>query len=314
MIISASEKSPTLRQVLEDYLSIKTLKPRSAYDLKYSISRFLSDWLDRDITTIKRHECLAKMTELRERGGTQANKVMRNARALWNFAKAFYVDDEDEPVVLKNPIEVLGALNGWAPNNVKAGRLKPEQVHAWVQSVNRLERVFRDWLLFIFYTGVRRSEAVKLRWCDVDFEKKTFTLLHTKNGSDVVLPMPDVLRDLMWRRYCRLRHPSPSLSCFARGAKPIQEHHRDSYHLVAQETGFMITPHDLRRGYISTALSMGVPEIRVKALTNHKQKNTSNMTARYDCPTPDELRLHANIVANELYRLATMPTKETATG
>lgn len=50
-------------------------------------------------------------------------------------------------------------------------------------------REFADFLIFMFITGLRRSEMLNLSWNSINYELNYFTLLNTKGKEDVNLPL-----------------------------------------------------------------------------------------------------------------------------
>lgn len=47
----------------------------------------------------------------------------------------------------------------------------------------------RDYLVLLLLTGLRRTEALRLRWENVDLKAGTLCAVDTKNRSDHMLPM-----------------------------------------------------------------------------------------------------------------------------
>ena len=65
--------------------------------------------------------------------------------------------------------------------------------------------ILRDLIEFLYSTGARISEALKLLRDDVDFEKKVATFRDTKNGDDRTIPLADnviaILKRYPFRKY-----------------------------------------------------------------------------------------------------------------
>lgn len=58
----------------------------------------------------------------------------------------------------------------------------------------------RDFLLLTLFTGLRREEAARLRWANVDLKGRTLTVPNTKNGEPHTLPLSGFLLELLERR------------------------------------------------------------------------------------------------------------------
>jgi integrase len=58
-----------------------------------------------------------------------------------------------------------------------------------------------DYLLLLVFTGLRRQEAVQLRWKHVDFQDRTLTVLpDPKNHEPHTLPLSDFVLALLTHR------------------------------------------------------------------------------------------------------------------
>ena len=83
-----------------------------------------------------------------------------------------------------------------------------EESPVWYAAVGTLGELERDYLLVLLVTGMRKTEATRMRWENVDFDSRSFTIKGTKNGEDLALPMGSFLRDLLARRLNTARAPS----------------------------------------------------------------------------------------------------------
>lgn len=67
-----------------------------------------------------------------------------------------------------------------------------------VASQNR--ETIRDYLLLVLFTGLRREEAARMTWNNVDLKARTLKVTDTKNHQDHTLPLSDFLFDLLQQR------------------------------------------------------------------------------------------------------------------
>ena len=281
-------KTTTLGKAYHDYLDTrKNLKPNTLHDYKRCIEGALKDWLDKPLTDItkemveKRHQILGKKSPAR------ANNTMRVLRALFNFAIEQYEDSDGNPSVSVNPVNRISKNRGWYEVKRRQTLLTPTQLKPWYEATLKLnQETTRDYLHFLLFTGLRRSEATKLTWDDVDFEEGTFVIPDTKNKEPHYLPMSDFLRDLLMRRHVmaekRWVFPSPVTD------EALKEP-RTALDRVTKESGIEFTLHDLRRTFITIAESLDIPAYALKRLLNHKFSN--DVTAGYIVPNTERLRV-----------------------
>ena len=70
--------------------------------------------------------------------------------------------------------------------------LTEEQAFALLDAGRALNPRFGALLTFLLYTGIRLSEALRLDWADVDFDRSTALARDTKNGTTFTVHMPAV--------------------------------------------------------------------------------------------------------------------------
>ena len=275
--------APTLREVWRDYQMTRTLKPVTVRNYDYRLTVCLGDWLDRPVTEISKDEI-----ELRHRhikGKAMANSTMRTLRALLRYAEYKYQDREGNPILRNNPVRRLSEVRAWHKDRRRTRLILPAQLGAWFRAVFSLDsQTMRDYLLVLLLTGLRRSEAINLRWDDVDLGTGILTIHDTKNGDDLSIPVSDYAWNLLAMRKFAAQSewvfPGPSQ------VKPITAAHR-SYKIVSQRSGVVFSPHDLRRTFVTVADDLDLKSEVIKALVNHR---SSDVTEGYTIRSIERLR------------------------
>jgi integrase len=161
---------------------------------------------------------------------------------------------------------------------------KPDKAPMWPPAVAAVR--------FLALTGWRRSEALKLRWSDLDLARRTATLMDTKTGRSV-RPLShvacDVLRgldragDLVFPAARGADRTLSWQSIWARVAKNAR--------LPAE-----VSAHTLRHSFGSLAGDLGYSELTIGALIGHK---SVSITSRYVHAADAVLLAAADAVAAE---------------
>ena len=159
--------STTLGATLEAYLAArKDLRPASIRSYSIAVKRYLAPWVDlslRDITSEmveNRHRAIvAEVGKGGERykGTTTANFAMRTLRILWNFAA------DRTPDMPPNPVRRL--RRQWYAEPRRERVVGVDEMPVFYKAVDALpNKVARDFILLLLFTGLRRGEASALRW------------------------------------------------------------------------------------------------------------------------------------------------------
>jgi integrase len=210
----------------------------------------------------------------------QANLAHRYLRAALNHVIAD-IDEDEEPILQYNPVDRLGKLHQWADVDRRDTVIPRDKIGLWVDALMtgltglKHDAELRDVLTFLLFTGARRSEIIgdpkipdkePLRWSQVDFGRQEVTFLNTKIGNDHVLPIGSCLTKMLADR----KKISRSEFVFADSDGVVPTDLRAAFTRLHKLTNVRISAHDLRRTFISAAeLSVGIPEMIVRKLTNH---------------------------------------------
>src|SRR5262245_52002692 len=200
---TSKKNAITLRATLEAYFAArKDLRPASIKGYRTVTEKYLTNWLDQPLRNINsemvenRHRAI--VAEIgrggRYKGTTAANFAMRALRVLWNFQAERLLDLPPNPVRLRRQ---------WYAEPRRERIVPTDQLAKFYQAVCALANpVARDYLLFVLFTGLRRSEARSLRWEDIDLSERIIRVpaARTKSGRKLNLPMSDFVRDLLVAR------------------------------------------------------------------------------------------------------------------
>jgi integrase len=137
---------------------------------------------------------------MEENGVGAANNTMRVLRALFTFAAHRY-EVAGSSVVTENPVAYLSRLKAWQKLPRRQTVLTVHQIKPWYEAVMSLGDPSRsDLLRFLLFTGLRKGEAISLKWKDVDLDAGTILITDTKNRQPHMLPLSDFLVDLLEQR------------------------------------------------------------------------------------------------------------------
>ena len=257
--------SLTLGAVFTSYLSTrKGLSEGTASVYRGTFDRHLSLWKNRSVDEISSQMVVDHHLAIgTSKGKNVANQSMRLLRAVMNFARSSY------GVPKENPVAIMSQVRAWYKDGVRSNIIKAADMPLFFREVSALgNETVRDYLMLVIFTGLRRNEAMGLRWEDVDLESETLTVHGTKNGEDHTIPLSVHLIRLLAGRQDRWGKEGYVFPTWAKSGHLTNVQHalRD-----LRGKGLNFTLHDLRRTFITTAESLDISSYVVKRLANHKQ-------------------------------------------
>lgn len=324
----------TLRQVMEHYLLNKKtshgkpLRPVSQRDMRRHVEKSLSDWADLPIASITRNNCAARFNELTLVSPGQASQCMVNLRALINYAREMYSDDDGNyRIHATNPVaRMVKLVHGLNKLKPKTGRIPLDKIGAvWHMLQQRKlnartvdDKTACDWVSFIILTGTRRTESGSLLWSNVDLEAATFSLSGdtVKNHNQITLPCSAPLLAML---KARKEQPEVDEKVIRRRRHNAEREDNIQYVFsswsglgyignaqktmaaVSEVAGVKVTIHDLRRTYDDLAQAVNVGEDVRRQLLNHL---ASDVHGKHYSNNPDPSVLKPAVDAIADYILA----------
>ena len=280
-------KTVTLQEAFEDYLQTrKDLKAGTIKNYRMCVDGCLGDWKQIRLVNLTKDMVQKRHSELGGKAPARANNTMRVLRAVFNHALATYEDANGKPVLTFNPVERISRTRAWYSIERRRTLIKHHELPAFFEATAQLAMdVTRDYLHFLLFTGLRKSEAASIRWSDVDLKDRTFTIPDTKNRDPHTLPLSNYLFEMLERRKAAAStpwvFPSPKLE------GPIRDP-KNAIGRISESMGKAVTFHDLRRTFITIAESLDIPAYALKRLLNHRDPN--DVTAGYIVADVNRLR------------------------
>ena len=159
--------------------------------------------------------------------------------------------------------------------------------------------IVKDYLLLVLFTGLKRQEAARLKWNDIDFNNNTLTVADTKNHLNHTLPLSNFLFELLQSRYNA--NATNSKFVFSGNSKAgYLVEPQEQIKAIVKMSGITFTIHDLRRTFITIAESIDIPAYTLKRLLNHKSQDITNS---YICIDVERLRKPMQLITNKILNL-----------
>lgn len=157
-----------------------------------------------------------------------------------------------------------------------------------------------DVLRLLLFTGLRRGEALNLKWSEVDMERGLLRLADSKTGAKVVA-LNSAAREVIGRQERQLLNPYvfPSKRQGRGHGKPITDL-KNAWTEVRALAGLQdVRIHDLRHNFASFGAAGGVGLPVIGRLLGHKSAQT---TARYAAVADDPARQATEAIGQRLTR------------
>jgi integrase len=318
----AQVKGITLRDAINQYMAEKgtTIKPSTVESYSGVLNNNFGKWMDRPIASITPQDCVTRYHQIRDEvakrskqkvkvnapGEAQANKAMRTLSVILGyFANDFLPDNSSRILPNGNPVRILAdkklkkqlqprtdfldfdqrrkLLDFLAdPEHYFNFDMTPKKEH----SRTAVKKDHAQWIILLLCTGLRREEPLNMRWSDVNFHDRTFTVFETKNSKPLTLPMTSRTEQILLERYERVSSKSiyvfPQQSNLDKPATMNRVCER-----IAKLSGVTFTAHDLRRTAATVLSELGYSIVDIGRILNHSNKS---VTADYIQTSLEHLR------------------------
>jgi len=267
-----------MNEIIEEYKVWLEIQGKSKNTIKtYSgiIKRFLEFLINNGIiitdtksinNSLDKNLILKFLAEIKVKKNLDSNSLRLYVRAISSFLK--FLDNESLAKQIKAP---------------KVDKRLPKFIT--YDELNRLLKNaenYRDKLIikFLFYTGVRVSELIKIKKSDIIFEEG-FVKVYGKGGKERIVPIPkELLNEL--REYINKIDTENIFPLSSRQVERIIKN-------IAKKAGInkKVTPHVLRHSLATTLLSKGVDIRYIQEILGH---SSLNITQIYTHVVPNQLK------------------------
>lgn len=260
----------TLKEVLEAYLASKQLRPNTVRMYRSVIGFTLAEWLKTPVSQITAEMVVTRHKQIGRKSISQANSAMSALKSLLNFAAANYEQPNGQPLISSNPVSCLHQKKAWFPEKNKTGFIPDAKMQAWYKAVMALENTTaRDYMLFVLFTGLRRTEAASLLWSDIDMESRIINIRkeNSHNTRAHRLPMSDFVQNLLTKRLlAESQYVFPGRDAFLNNFRAEMAEVRNACRWYFQLE-------DLRRSFYRAAEQAGLSAETIRRLANHVDAN-----------------------------------------
>jgi len=214
---------------------------------------------------------------LKEVKPTTVNISLAHLRAAYQWA-------EDQGYTLKNPFAIKHLKIRQDKKIPKA--MTPSETEAFF---NATGEPYKPLFYFIYATGCRRSEALRLTWESLDFQAKTITFTRTKGKKDRALPMTLEVAHLL--------NTLPRDNDKVFPYSPCWVTHLFKMFRKKAGIGMQYTLHSLRHTCATDLLRSGVSIYTVQKMLGH---SSIAVTERYLHALPEDLREAAEVLSKKI--------------
>ncbi|MBV9824143.1 MAG: tyrosine-type recombinase/integrase [Alphaproteobacteria bacterium] len=240
-------------------------------------------WGNRKIASIKRRDVIAWVDRLMERGKPiMANRTFEVARMMFSFAAARDLIEASPFYGVSKP----------APERQRERVLAEEELRKVWAAIEAEPAPLAEIMKLRLLTAQRGGEIASMRWQDIDFATRWWTIpaeLNKSNRTHRVPLTPGALA-ILSELLKRPEHPEMVF--------PGKEGYRvavvwRSGDRVRRVSGVDFVPHDLRRTAASHMASMGIGRLTIGKLLNHADPSVTSVYDRHSYDAEKRVALEA---------------------
>jgi len=267
------EAKPTLGDVIPDYIEKHAKVHNKDWKRKDALLRKFTGLHGKRIDEIKRTDVVKACDTIHKSAPVSANRALAHLKHLMGWC------------VERGMIDA-SSIAGMKPLSKERSRervLSDDELGALWAACDTEGYPFGDCMKLLILSGQRRAEVAEMRWSEINFENRLWTLpsQRAKNGKQHTVPLTDamltILRSLP-------RFLGSDFVFTTTGKSPVSGFGRLKTRLdnaLPDGTEPWII-HDLRRTMSTNMAMLGVPQPVTEALLNHKTGVVSGVAAIYN--------------------------------
>ena len=268
----AARAVPTYGELADQHVAHSRTHIKSIKTLEGYMKRIRKRWGKLRLTDIRQQDVGAWLAELRKEGLAPA--TVEKTRVI--MSRSFQLGAQWEvPGADRNPVKGVPRAKF---NNARQTYVDSKQAgELLAAAAGSRNKQLRPIIALLLLTGMRVSELLSSRWCNLDLDRRTLFVPTSKNGRSRHIPLSqaaiDVLRDM--------KRPDGAVFLFPNPRDP-QKHLttiKHGWQAVRDAVGLpTLRIHDLRHSFASAAVTAGIDLYHVGKIMGHQSVSS---TARY---------------------------------
>jgi integrase len=259
---------------IERYAKAKQ-KAATAYETQRVLEReIVKPWKGRRLGDIKKVDVIEVMDAIADRGSPiLANRLLTTLKTMFGWAIERGLLDASPCTGIKPP----------ADEQARDRVLSDDEIAAVWKAAKGLGWPFGPAIKIMLLTGQRRGEVAGMRWAEIDFDSRTWTLPRerSKNAQVHTVPLSEQVIAIL-KSLPRVDHDGFVFTANRKtpiaGFAVIKK--RMDAALPADMPGWVI--HDLRRTFASGCARLGIAVHVVEAALNHRSGTIKGVAAVYN--------------------------------
>jgi len=262
----AEKAELTVGELFDEYVERHLKKSRKTWEVQQeNIERYFGPWKNHKLSAITREDVeLLHGAIGKKRGHYSANRALDLLRAAYNKAIHWHMYKGDNPAVGISEFK----------EQPRERALQADEMERFLDALNaETDAHFKDFIRLCLWTGQRKSNVLAMRWADVDFTSKTWTIPgeKMKNGQSLVLALSQFEIELLEKRRELGEWVFPGTGSTGHFVEPKRAWHR----LLKRAQIEDLHIHDLRRSLASFMANSGADVSLIKSALNHKDIQTT---------------------------------------
>jgi len=267
------EAKPTLGDVIPGYIEKHAKVHNRDWKRKKALLEKFTTLHGMKIDEIKRADVVKACDTIHKNAPVSANRALAHLKHLMGWCV-------ERCMIEANPIAGMKPLSKEKP---RERVLSDDELGALWTACDDEGYPFGDCMKLLMLSGQRRAEVAEMRWSELDFEKRLWTLpsQRAKNGRQHTIPITDTMLEFLRKvpKFIRSDYVFTTT-----GKSPVSGFGRMKERLdkaLPEGTEPWII-HDLRRTMSTNMAMLGVPQPVTEALLNHKTGVVSGVAAIYN--------------------------------
>ncbi|MCL4533269.1 MAG: site-specific integrase [Deltaproteobacteria bacterium] len=278
----------------EQYINSLSVNNKTKELRIYLSKHFLPDFKGKQISDItqsdiKKYQLKRKieiMAMPKNIGKKESGISFRSVNLEVNTLSHFFNFCIEKGLIEKNPALGVKKLNELS----RLKTLSDSDIEKLIAGATN--KLTRNIMTFLIYTGCRKGEALNLKWDDVDMQNDVIAIKGTKTKYDRYIPISKPLKELLGG----IEKYQDCLYVFNKNGAKLGDF-KKSFHTACKNAGFKdMHIHDLRHVFASKMVKDGVSLYITGELLGHR---TTQMTKRYSHLVPDTLKKAVDDVWNK---------------